>query len=117
MQQQRRSGAAAPRSLPDEALALTDAENSREQISRTSLWDLLTAVHTGKTISKKQQTDAHCLLFYCTRLSLWKKDNPSATTMKPDSEMEQMTGIEPAYSAWEADTLPLSYICIGTLIL
>ncbi len=23
-----------------------------------------------------------------------------------------MTGIEPAYSAWEADTLPLSYICI-----
>ncbi len=25
--------------------------------------------------------------------------------------MEQMTGIEPAYSAWEADTLPLSYIC------
>ena len=22
-----------------------------------------------------------------------------------------MTGIEPAYSAWEADTLPLSYIC------
>ncbi len=37
--------------------------------------------------------------------------------MKPDSEMEQMTGIEPAYSAWEADTLPLSYICIGTLIL
>lgn len=25
--------------------------------------------------------------------------------------LEQMTGIEPAYSAWEADTLPLSYIC------
>lgn len=25
--------------------------------------------------------------------------------------VEQMTGIEPAYSAWEADTLPLSYIC------
>ena len=26
--------------------------------------------------------------------------------------LEQMTGIEPAYSAWEADTLPLSYICV-----
>ena len=26
--------------------------------------------------------------------------------------MEQATGIEPAYSAWEADTLPLSYACI-----
>ncbi len=25
--------------------------------------------------------------------------------------MEQVTGIEPAYSAWEADTLPLSYTC------
>ena len=26
--------------------------------------------------------------------------------------LEQMTGIEPAYSAWEADTLPLSYTCL-----
>lgn len=25
--------------------------------------------------------------------------------------MEQMTGIEPAYLAWEASALPLSYIC------
>ncbi len=24
--------------------------------------------------------------------------------------MERMTGIEPAYSAWEADALPLNYI-------
>ena len=24
--------------------------------------------------------------------------------------MERMTGIEPAYSAWEADVLPLNYI-------
>ena len=29
--------------------------------------------------------------------------------------MEQVTGIEPAYSAWEADTLPLSYTCLGAL--
>ncbi len=27
--------------------------------------------------------------------------------------LEQMTGIEPAFSAWEADALPLSYICIS----
>ena len=26
--------------------------------------------------------------------------------------LEQMTGIEPAYSAWEADVLPLNYICM-----
>jgi hypothetical protein len=25
-------------------------------------------------------------------------------------EVEPMTGIEPAYSAWEADVLPLNYI-------
>ena len=25
-------------------------------------------------------------------------------------DMEPMTGIEPAYSAWEADVLPLNYI-------
>jgi hypothetical protein len=27
--------------------------------------------------------------------------------------VEPMTGIEPAYSAWEADVLPLNYIGIG----
>lgn len=26
--------------------------------------------------------------------------------------MEQMTGIEPAWSAWEAEVLPLNYICV-----
>ena len=26
------------------------------------------------------------------------------------SSLEPMTGIEPAYSAWEADVLPLNYI-------
>ena len=30
--------------------------------------------------------------------------------------MEQMTGIEPAYSAWEADILPLNYICVFNII-
>ena len=30
--------------------------------------------------------------------------------------LEQMTGIEPAYSAWEADTLPLSYICTAFIL-
>ena len=29
--------------------------------------------------------------------------------------MEPMTGIEPAYSAWEADVLPLNYIGGGWL--
>ena len=28
------------------------------------------------------------------------------------SSLERMTGIEPAYSAWEADVLPLNYIRI-----
>jgi hypothetical protein len=26
--------------------------------------------------------------------------------------MEQTTGIGPAYSAWEADILPLNYVCV-----
>ena len=30
--------------------------------------------------------------------------------MSRDITMERMTGIEPAYSAWEADVLPLNYI-------
>jgi hypothetical protein len=31
--------------------------------------------------------------------------------MPPNREfVEPMTGIEPAYSAWEADVLPLNYI-------
>ena len=32
--------------------------------------------------------------------------------MEPPLLLEQVTGIEPAYSAWEADTLPLSYTCL-----
>jgi hypothetical protein len=31
-------------------------------------------------------------------------------TPSPLLSMEPMTGIEPAYSAWEADVLPLNYI-------
>ena len=30
----------------------------------------------------------------------------------PCKTKKQMTGIEPAYSAWEADVLPLNYICM-----
>ncbi len=30
--------------------------------------------------------------------------------------MEQMTGIEPAWSAWEAEVLPLNYICACIII-
>ena len=37
---------------------------------------------------------------------------------KPDniehfSGLEQVTGIEPAYSAWKAEVLPLNYTCSG----
>ncbi len=30
--------------------------------------------------------------------------------------MEQMTGIEPAASAWEAEVLPLDYICVTGIL-
>ncbi len=29
--------------------------------------------------------------------------------------MKQITGIEPASSAWEADVLPMNYICIRNI--
>jgi hypothetical protein len=28
---------------------------------------------------------------------------------------EQVTGIEPAYSVWKTDTLPLSYTCVASI--
>ena len=31
------------------------------------------------------------------------------------NKMEHATGIEPAYSAWEADVLPLNYACISII--
>lgn len=31
--------------------------------------------------------------------------------------LEQMTGIEPASSAWEAEVLPLNYICMSYLFI
>jgi hypothetical protein len=33
---------------------------------------------------------------------------------RPCRELERLTGIEPAYQAWEASALPLSYSRIGT---
>ena len=41
---------------------------------------------------------------------LFQKGTPSQP--RGGSFLEQVTGIEPAYSAWEADTLPLSYTCL-----
>ena len=35
-------------------------------------------------------------------------ENPCSA--RPDRGLERMTGIEPAFSAWEADVLPLNYI-------
>ena len=36
-----------------------------------------------------------------------------ALPMSRDITLERMTGIEPAFSAWEADVLPLNYIRSG----
>ena len=41
------------------------------------------------------------LIYFKTKIPLW------GTFV-----LKQMTGIEPAYSAWEADVLPLNYICM-----
>ncbi len=30
--------------------------------------------------------------------------------------MEQVRGVEPPYSAWEADILPMNYTCVGFII-
>ena len=40
-----------------------------------------------------------------------KKDNADTRKRRQALSLEQMTGIGPAYSAWEADILPLNYIC------
>ena len=31
--------------------------------------------------------------------------------------MKQMAGVEPVYSAWEADILPMNYICKVAVVL
>ena len=51
----------------------------------------------------------------CERDDYFSKEKPPQRyTVRGD--MEQMTGIEPAYSAWEADILPLNYICTVNII-
>lgn len=47
------------------------------------------------------------------RVKSTKKQDPGAFCA-PGSVMEQATGIEPAYQAWEACALPLSYACMKT---
>ena len=44
-----------------------------------------------------------------TKCVIQKKQIP-ASALLTGIIMERMTGIEPAYSAWEADVLPLNYI-------
>ena len=43
-------------------------------------------------------------------LRIQKEKAPSAQMHVEDLDLERMTGIGPAYSAWEADILPLNYI-------
>ncbi len=49
-------------------------------------------------------------------LLLFKEMNGNASgKMKKHRKavlLEQITGIEPAWSAWEAEVLPLNYICV-----
>lgn len=40
----------------------------------------------------------------------WSADCAAENSALPAQNVEPMTGIEPAYSAWEADVLPLNYI-------
>lgn len=42
----------------------------------------------------------------------WKKKNRIMRSVTIRYSMEQTTGIGPAYSAWEADILPLNYVCV-----
>lgn len=43
---------------------------------------------------------------------LKKKKNRIMKSVSIRYSMEQTTGIGPAYSAWEADILPLNYVCV-----
>ena len=43
-------------------------------------------------------------------LMIQKEKAPSAQMRVEALDLERMTGIGPAYSAWEADILPLNYI-------
>lgn len=53
----------------------------------------------------------------CTCHRIWDPNKRSATAPKRAlncvESVEPMTGIEPAYSAWEADVLPLNYIGVA----
>tara|TARA_Y100001949_G_scaffold70180_1_gene59399 strand:- start:66 stop:257 length:192 start_codon:yes stop_codon:yes gene_type:complete len=44
-------------------------------------------------------------------LTIWVKDEDVSYL-----ELERVTGIEPAFSAWEADVLPLNYTRIAAVV-
>lgn len=50
----------------------------------------------------------------CTSIEPYS-DISASLTPRPflSFRLEQITGIEPATSAWEANILPLNYICVG----
>ncbi len=53
----------------------------------------------------------------CTCHRIWDPNKRSSSapkrTLNCGESVEPMTGIEPAYSAWEADVLPLNYIGVA----
>ena len=52
-----------------------------------------------------------CVMLTKRRVCLgFKKKSPERANACRGSRLERMTGIGPAYSAWEADILPLNYI-------
>ena len=53
----------------------------------------------------------HFLHIFCTNLMFI-----SICAAEFISELEHLTGIEPAYQAWEASVLPLNYRCIAHII-
>ena len=63
------------------------------------LFDLILSLET-KSLKKS------CFLIF------WHKKRPDTLYQTYAYNMEQVTGIEPAYLAWKANVLPLNYTCI-----
>ncbi len=71
-------------------------------------------IFSFRTVSPPLQTDSQHNFIKCwLSLSVYLFSNMPWQIYK---KIKQITGIEPAFPAWEAGVLPMNHICIGFII-
>ena len=85
-----------------------------ERESRVARHDAAIAALGLESHDLRRRIDGHVVVAIARLVGVRDHRDDRWPTRRSTGEMERMTGIEPAFSAWEADVLPLNYIREGS---